>query len=181
MRKRLPLWLATAVPAMLLGHAAGYALAGRPLVDVRHGWFVFALQNSGVALLAICAVLVGCALFYSRALKNTRIQTSLLQLWPRMAVAQIALFACAESAEGLHVTALGILTQLAVAFCAAYFLSLFSRLLVQCVEGSDEAARYLARLFNTGSIVVVGDPAPRTLKLFACAGSKSFQRPPPFV
>ena len=181
MRKRLPLWLAVAVPAMLLGHAGGYALAGRQIVDARHGWFAFALENSGVALIAVCAVLIACALFYSRALKSARIETSLLQLWPRMAVAQIALFACAESAEGLQVTVIGILTQLAVAFCAAYFLSLFSRLLVRCVESSAEAARYLARLFNTGSILVGTDPAPLTLKLFACAGPKSFQRPPPFV
>jgi len=166
---------------MLLGHAAGYALAGRPLIDARHGWFVFTLEKSGLALLALCAVLLGCALFYSRPLKRARIETSLLQLWPRMAVTQVVLFAGAETVEGFHVTALGILTQLVAAFCATYLLSLFSRLLAHCIERSPEASRYLDRFFKTAAFRIDRDATPRRLTLFGCAGPKSFQRPPPFA
>jgi hypothetical protein len=180
-RRRLPLWLAAVLPAMLLGHAGGYALAGRPLIDARHGWFLFSLENSGAALIAACAILLGCALLSSNLLKRTRVEASLIQLWPRLAIAQIALFAVAENLEALHITALGIVTQLATALCFAYLISLFSRLLERCIEGSAEAAAYLERLLTPALIFAGSDPAPRTQLLFACAGTNGLQRPPPFV
>lgn len=166
---------------MLLGHAAAYGLAGRPLIDAHHGWFVFTLENSVAALLAICTLLIACALFYSRPLATRRIETSFLQLWPRMAAVQVILFSCAESIERVHVTVLGIVVQLAAAFCAAYLLSLFSRLLAHCIDASAEASRYFARSFGRAVFSLQRGMAPRGLALFACAGPKSFQRPPPFT
>ena len=177
----LPLWFAAVVPSMLLGHAAGYLLLGRPLTDARHGWFAFALENSTATLIAFCAILFAAALVHAGLFKQTRIEQSLTELWPRLAVAQIALFAAAESAEGLHLTFTGVLTQIIAALCAAYLLSLFSRLLQRCVSGTREASRYLERLQSQVVTFVGFERAPRAVALFACAGHSRFQRPPPFA
>jgi len=166
---------------MLVGHAAGYALSGRPLIDARHGWFASALENSSIALIALCAILVACALLYAGFFKHSSIERSLVELWPRLAIAQIVLFAAAESAEGLHLTPAGILTQIATALCAAYLLSLFSRLLLRCIAHTDEAQRYLQRLLEEVAAFVCREPAPRSVTLFASAGHSRFQRPPPFA
>jgi len=180
-RKSLPLWFGAVVPSMLVGHAAGYALSGRPLIDARHGWFASALENSSIALIALCAILVACALLYAGFFKHSSIERSLVELWPRLAIAQIVLFAAAESAEGLHLTPAGILTQIATALCAAYLLSLFSRLLLRCIAHTDEAQRYLQRLLEEVAAFVCREPAPRSVTLFASAGHSRFQRPPPFA
>ncbi len=166
---------------MLLGHAAGYALSGRPLIDARHGWFAATLENSIVTLVAVCAVLAACALLYAGFFKQTRIERSLIELWPRLVLAQIALFATTETLEGLHITFAGIVTQIAAALCAAYLLSLFSRMLLRCIAGTEEASRYLQRLLEDIAAFACRVPAPRACALSACAGHSRFQRPPPFA
>lgn len=166
---------------MLAGHAAAYALEGKALVDGRHGWYLFTLENSAAAFFAIAAILVGCALLFAKQLKQANFQASIVQLFPRFAIAQIVLFSSVESAEGLHVTAWGVAAQLLTALCAAYLLSLFSRLLTACITTAEYLAECLERFADCRQLFVLRDPAPRSLTLSATAGSSRFQRPPPFA
>lgn len=178
-RKSLPLWCAAVIPSMLVGHAAAYALLGRTMTDARHGWLVPTLECSLAVLLGVCTLFLTSALLRWGIFKHTHVERSLLELWPRLALTQIVLFGAIENAEGARITLLGIAAQLLTALCAAYLLSLFSRLMVRCIAGADRAGRYLERLLTETVALAGREPAPRSVALLACAGHNRFQRPPP--
>jgi hypothetical protein len=164
---------------MLVGHAAAYALSGWTMTDARHGWLAPTLECSLAVLLGICTLLLASTLLRWGIFKRTNVERSLLELWPRLALAQLVLFGATENLEGVHITLLGIVAQLVTALCAAYLLSLFSRLIVRCIAGADQAGRYLQRLLTEAVALAGREPAPRSVALFACAGHNRFQRPPP--
>lgn len=178
-RRSLPIWCAAVIPSMLVGHAAAYALAGRTVTDARHGWLAPTLECSLAVLLGVCTLLLASTLLRWGIFKRTKAERSLLELWPRLALAQLVLFGAIENWEGAHVTLLGIAAQLVTALCAAYLLSLFSRLIVRCIAGADRASRYLERLLTETVAFAGSEPAPRSFALLACAGHSRFQRPPP--
>lgn len=149
------------------------------MTDARHGWLAPTLECSAAALIALCTVVLVSTLLRARILRRTRIERSLFELWPRLALAQLILFGAAEGIEGAHVTLLGIAVQIAAALCAAYLFWAFSRLVVRCIAGMDEASRYLQRLLTEIASFAGREPAPRTVALLACAGHNRFQRPPP--
>ena len=179
MRKSLPLWVAIAVPAMLAGHAAAYALAGLNAGDARHMWFSPVLEGSLAVLILTATMLLAGSFVGARIFARTQIEQSFFAVAPRLAIAQVLLFVAAESLEGAHVTFVGIVAQLLTAVCAAYLLSLFTRLLARCFGTAVEASRYLQRLLAEVAVYIPRTTAARTLALFACAGPHSFQRPPP--
>jgi len=178
-RKSLPLWFAAVIPSMLVGHAAAYTLSGRTMADGRHAWLAPTLECSLAVLLGVCSVVLASTLLRWGIFKRTNVERSLFELWPRLALAQLVLFGATESLEGVHVTLFGIAVQLVTALCAAYFLSLFSRLVVRCIAGADQASRYLERLLTETVALAGREPAPRSVALLACAGHNRFQRPPP--
>ena len=179
-RKSLPLWVAAALPAMLAGHAAAYAWAGSPVADGRHAWFAPTLEWSAAALATICALLVATALSRSGILARTRVELSVIESWPRLALTQLLLFGAVETLEGHSVTLLAVAMQLAAAFCAACLLYLFSRLVERCIDATAEASRYLERLFAAAAVFAGRELASRTVALSVTAGHSRFQRPPPF-
>ena len=179
MRKSLPLWCAAVIPSMLVGHAAAYTLLGRTMTDARHGWLIPALECSLAVLLGACTLFLASALLRWGIFKRTNVERSLVELWPRLALTQLLLFGAIESAEGARITLLAIAAQLVTALCAAYLLSLFSRLMMRCIAGADRAGRYLERLLTETVALVGRESAPRSVALLACAGHNRFQRPPP--
>lgn len=181
MKRSLPLWLAAVVPAALAGHGLVYALAGRSTADGHHAWLAPALECSLALLATLCLLIGGGALIKSGILAQTRIERSCLELWPRLACAQTAVFAFVEHAEGAHVTLLGIAVQIAVALLAAYVLSLFMRLVARCLETADDACAYLARLLGDRAPFVPRSPLTVACALAVRAGTSRFQRPPPFA
>lgn len=180
MKRRLPLWVAAVVPATLGGHGLAYALAGRSVADGHHAWLAPTLECSLALLAALCLLLACGALLKAGIFTQTKIQQSCAALWPRLAVAQIALFAIVEHAEGAHVTLAGVLMQIAIALLAAYVLSLFTRLLSRCALGTQAASAYLQRLLDEVaryvSLPAAESPA---FALAVRAGTSRFQRPPP--
>ena len=179
MRKSLPLWVAIAVPAMLAGHAAAYALAGLNSADARHAWFSPVLECSLAVLILTGTILLAGTFVGARIFARTKIEQSFFAVAPRLAIAQSLLFGAAETLEGAHITLAGIVAQLITAVFAAYLFSLFTRLLARCFATAVEASRYLQRLLAAVAVYVPRATPARASALFACAGPHSFQRPPP--
>lgn len=180
MKRPLPLWIAAVVPATLVGHGLAYLLGGRSLVDAHHAWLAPALECSLAVLAALCCALVADALLKAGILAHTTAERSLLELWPRLAVGQLALFTMMERLEGTHAGVAGCVVQLAVALCVAYVLAMFSRLLVHCVTVADEASQYLLRLTQAPfSIFLALGPQCGAHALAVRAGRSRFKRPPP--
>lgn len=176
----MPLWIAAVVPATLVGHGLAYALGGRSTADLHHSWVAPALECSLAVLIGLCCALVADALLKAGVLIHTAAERSTIELWPRLALAQVVLFSAMERLEGTHAGVLGCLTQIAVAFCVAYVLSLFSRLLVRCIVQAQAAWQYLQRLSDAPRVIFI-DLHPQCVAqtLAVCAGSARFQRPPP--
>lgn len=180
MKRALPLWLAAVVPATLAGHGFAYAIAGRSAGDAAHSWVAPALECSLAVFAALCFALLAGALVKAGIMIHTATERSVLELWPRLALTQVALFSLMERGEGTHASLLGCLVQVLVAFCVAYVLSLFSRLLARCIDGAREASRYLERLCSNASAVFFNRrPHCIAHALAVRAGSARFQRPPP--
>jgi hypothetical protein len=177
--KALPVWTAAVVPATLAGHGVAYALAGRNLADGHHAWIAPGLEISVAVLLAVCTVMLGGALMRLHLLVRSGIEQSLFALWPRLCVAQLAMFVLMERAEGTHASALGCTVQVAVALCVAYLLSLFARLVADCIAGAEEAGRYLERLLAPRATFVFREPQWCMNSLAVRVGSYRFKRPPP--
>jgi len=120
------------------------------------------------------------ALLKAGILIHTAAERSTIELFPRLAVAQLAMFAAMERLEGTHAGPLGCAVQIIVALCVAYGLSLFSRLLVRCITGAQAASRYLQRLLDDCTARFVSRRPYSTAHALAVrAGTARFQRPPP--
>ncbi|HEX5275623.1 MAG TPA: hypothetical protein VFW34_10140 [Candidatus Rubrimentiphilum sp.] len=181
MSKRLPLWIAAVVPSMAAGHVAGYALSGFSAADGRHGWLSPAIEIGVATLIALSALIVAATLLRAGIFRRSQIESSVLALAPRLAASQLVLFVTAETVEGRTITPAGIATQIISALLAAYMLSLVAKLVERCIACADEAGSYLERLTSAICAFALIDPAPRTITLFASAGTSRFQRPPPFA
>lgn len=180
MKRPLPLWIAAVVPATLVAHGLAYALAGRSASDSQHAWVAPALECSLAVLAALCCALVAAALLKVGVMAHTASERSTIELWPRLALAQLVMFCAMERAEGTHASIAGCIVQIAVALAVAYVLSLFSRMLARCIAGAEAACEYLRRLAgSTSAIFVSREPQCVAHALAACAGSARFQRPPP--
>lgn len=179
-KRSLPLWAIAALPAMLAGHAAAYAVTGSPMTDGRHAWFAPAAQWSAAVLATMCMAMLASALSRCGLLTKTRIELSIAESWPRLAIAQLVLFGAVESLEGHSVTFLALAVQIAAALCAACLLYLFGRLVERCIDGAGEASVYLERFFIQAAAIAERALAPRAVALFVSAGHSRFQRPPPF-
>lgn len=179
MRRSLPVWLAAVVPATIVGHAIAYATSGRPMGDAHHAWLAPVLESSTAILVAIALALVGGALIKARVLTHTLAERSLSALWPRMAIAQVILFAAIERVEGTPASLFGCAVQVAVALVAALLLTAFARVLAACDRSADEAGRYLERLFATASWFVGYQPPLLARTLAVSCGTRRFVRPPP--
>jgi hypothetical protein len=149
------------------------------MADGHHLWLVPAFECSLAVLATLCLLLTGDALLKAGVFAHTRIEQSCTALWPRLAIAQAALFSIAEYAEGTHVTLTGILVQIAVALAAAYVLSLFMGLLSKCALGAKVASAYLQRLQHDCTRYISQDAATPAFALAVRAGASRFQRPPP--
>lgn len=180
MKRPLPLWIAAAVPATLAGHGLAYALAGRSAADGHHAWLAPAFECSLAILLAASLLMIGGTLLKAGILMHTAAERSCMELWPRLACMQLSLFFIMEHAEGAHVSLLGAVVQIALAAAVAYVLSLFARLLVRCMQGTQAASRYLERLLSGAAPFVGRRPQPALARALAVrAGTSRFQRPPP--
>jgi hypothetical protein len=179
-KRPLPLWIAAVVPATLVAHGLAYALAGRSASDVQHAWVAPALECSLAVLAALCCALVAAALLKAGVMTHTATERSAIELWPRLALVQLVMFCAMERAEGTHASIAGCIVQIAVALAVAYVLSLFSRMLVRCIAGAEDACEYLRRLADGASAIFLArEPQCVAHTLAACAGSARFQRPPP--
>lgn len=179
-KRPLPLWIAAAVPATLAGHGLAYAVAGRSVNDAHHAWVAPTLECSLALLVALGFALVGGALLKAGIIAHTAAERSTIELWPRLGAAQLLMFTLMERAEGTHAAITGCAIQLAVALAVAYLLSLFSRLLVRCIQGAREACEYLERLHAVVSAAfIVRQPQCAAHALAVRAGSARFKRPPP--
>jgi hypothetical protein len=179
-RRPLPLWIAAVVPAALVGHGFAYAIAGRSTSDPQHAWLAPALECSLAVLAALCCALVSAALLRAGVMVHTAAERSTMELWPRLALAQLALFSAMEHAEGTHAGVAGCIVQILVALAVAYVLALFSQLLVRCIASAEAACEYLERLADAAtSIFVVREPQCVAHGLAVRAGTARFQRPPP--
>lgn len=181
MKRPLPVWIAAVVPATLVGHGLAYAVGGRSSADAHHAWVAPALECSLALLAALCCALLAGALLKAGVFVHTAAERSTIELWPRLAVAQLVLFAVMERLEGTHAGLLGSLVQVLVALCVAYVLSLFSRLLVRCIAHAQAASRYLQRLLDESARFVSRRPSCIAHELAVRAGTARFQRPPPIV
>ena len=180
MKRPLPLWIAAVVPATLVGHGLAYLLGGRSVIDVHHTWLAPALECSLAVLAALCCVLVADALLKAGILAHTAAERSVLELWPRLAVGQLAMFTMMERLGGTHAGIAGCIVQIAVALCIAYVLALFSRLLVRCVIVADEASQYLQRLTQAPVSFFIAPQLQCSAHALAIrAGRSRFKRPPP--
>lgn len=179
MKRPLPVWIAAVVPATLVGHGLAYAMAGRSGADAHHAWVAPALECSLAVLAALCCALMAGALLKAGVLAHTAAERSTIELWPRLAVAQLAMFFAMERVEGTHAGLAGSLVQVLVALCVAYVLSLFSRLLVRCIAQTHAASQYLQRLLEDGSRFISRRPYCVAHALAVRAGTARFQRPPP--
>lgn len=181
MKRPLPVWIAAVVPATLVGHGLAYALAGRSGADAHHAWVAPALECSLAVMAALCCALLAGALLKAGVLIHTAAERSTIELWPRLAIAQLVMFSVMERLEGAHAGVLGLLVQVLVALYAAYVLSLFSRLLVRCIAQANAASAYLERLLD-GAAQFVSRRSPCIAhELAVRAGTARFQRPPPTV
>jgi hypothetical protein len=180
MKRALPLWLAAVVPATLAGHGLTYAVTGQNAGDGHHAWMAPALEVSIALLIAACLALALDALLRVGVFTHTSAERSWLALWPRLSVAQLALFAAVEHAEGANAGLVGCAVQIFIALVVAYMLYAFAQLLVRCARGTEAASRYLERVLRTVTSFVSRRPAPVAYALAIHAGRARFQRPPPF-
>lgn len=97
MKRAFPLWLAAVVPATLAAHGLAYALSGRNANDLQHGYVAPALECSLALVVAMCFALVGGTLVKARIVMHTAAERSTSELWPRLAFAQLALFAALKT------------------------------------------------------------------------------------
>jgi hypothetical protein len=179
-KRALPLWIAAVVPATLVGHGLAYALAGRSSSDAQHAWIAPALECSLAVLAALCCALVSGALLKAGVMIHTAAERSTIELWPRLAFAQLLLFSAMERIEGTHASIAGCVMQMLVALAVAYVLALFSRLLVRCIASAEAACEYLERLAcGAASIFIPRAPQSVAHALAVRAGNARFQRPPP--
>jgi hypothetical protein len=178
-KRPLPVWIAAVVPATLVGHGLAYAMAGRNAADAHHAWVAPALECSLAFLAALCCAMLAGALLKAGVLVHTAAERSTIELLPRLAFAQLAMFAVMERVEGTHAGIAGCAVQVIVALCVAYVLSLFSRLLVRCIEGARAASHYLQRLLECAASFVPRLPHNEAYALAVRAGTARFQRPPP--
>jgi len=176
---RLHVWTIAAVPAMLAGHAAAYALTGQSQADGHHGYFAgFVLYST------VLAALYG-ALAVTRALTGmgciAPVHHSFATTWFKLCVAQVALFALAESLESSYVAPLaGCVAQIVVAGVAAAIVAGFARFLSRCELAYRTAEPYIRRLFAIESGIRIGRaPLGLAFALSVRAGQSRFQRPPP--
>jgi len=140
----------------------------------------FLVLPGDFALLLLSFALVGGALLKAGIIAHTAAERSTIELWPRLGAAQLLMFTLMERAEGTHAAITGCAIQLAVALAVAYLLSLFSRLLVRCIQGAREACEYLERLHAVVSAAfIVRQPQCAAHALAVRAGSARFKRPPP--
>jgi len=174
----LPLWAAAILPATLIGHGIAYAAQGRSLADGHHGWIAPVFEWSLALLIALCTMLLGDTLMRAHVLAQSAAESSVLAVWPRLALSQIGLFMMMERAEGTHAGLLGCFVQIVVAFATAYVICLFARLLARCRKGSA-VNRYIRRLLSIAPSFAVVEPAYVAHALAVRAGASRFQRPPP--
>jgi hypothetical protein len=168
------------MPATLVAHGLAYAIAGRSGADPQHAWVAPALECSVAVLAALCCALVADALVKAGVLIHTAAERSTLELWPRLALAQLVMFSAMERLEGTSAGVAGCVIQIAVALCVACVLSLFSRLLVRCIVHAEAAWQYLQRLTSSPrALFVCYRPLCIASVLAVRAGSARFQRPPP--
>ncbi len=180
MKKPFPVWIAAVLPATLAGHALAYALAGEAAADGRHAYLAPTLAVSAGLLSMIVVTLLGGVLLRAGWVAVPKGETSILNLWARLAPAQIVLFAALERAEGYAPSLLGCGCQTAVALATAAALAAFALLLRRCERGAAEASRYLERLLGKPADRYVRRAAGRyALALCTAAGTRRFQRPPP--
>lgn len=179
MKRPLPVWIAAVVPATLVGHGLAYAIAGRSGADAHHAWVAPALECSLALLAALCCAMTAGALLKAGVMIHTAAERSTIELWPRLAIAQLAMFALMERMEGTHAGLAGSLVQVLVAFCVAYVLSLFSRLLVRCIAQTQAASQYLQRLLESKARFIPRCSYSIAHALAVRAGTARFQRPPP--
>jgi hypothetical protein len=138
-----------------------------------------ALEVSIALLLAACTALTVEALLRAGVFAHTAAERSWLALWPRLSVAQLALFATIEHLEGANAGVVGCLIQVLVALVTAYMLYAFAHLLVQCARSTQAVCRYLERMLRTVTSFVSRRPAFVAYALAVHAGPSRFQRPPP--
>jgi energy-converting hydrogenase Eha subunit A len=167
------------VPATLVGHGLAYAVAGRSVTDAHHAWLAPALECSLALLVALCSAMLADALLKAGILMHTAAERSTIELFPRLALAQLGMFAAMERLEGTHAGLVGCVVQVLVALCVAYVLSLFSRLLVHCIAKTQAASQYLQRLLESPARFVSRRPYSVAYALAVRAGNARFQRPPP--
>jgi hypothetical protein len=179
MRRTLPLWLTAVVPGTIAGHAVAYALSGRTAAGGHHGWIVPASEVSAAVLLALTFTLIGGHLLRARVLAHTLAERSATALWPRLAIGQVVLFAAVERAEGTMPSLIGFAAQLTVALFAAVLLAAFARVLAKCARNSEEASRYLQRLFMSACRFVRYEPSVLAQALAGRRIAPRFARPPP--
>lgn len=179
MKRALPLWLAAVVPATLAGHGLAYALSGRSVADGHHAWMAPVLEVSLGLFTAACMVLTVDALVRAGVFAHTAAERSWLALWPRLSIAQLALFATIEQLEGTHAGVFGCAVQIFVALITAYVLYAFARLLVRCAHSSEAASRFLQRILQSVTSFVSRRPTAISYALAVHAGRSRFQRPPP--
>lgn len=177
MKRPLPLWLAAVLPATIAAHALSYAATGQSMADGRHVWLVPALESSLAVLLVLAIALAGGALVRAGIFARPVVEAAPIRLWFRLALAQTALFAAIEHAEGTPVGLVGCAIQVAVALGVAVLLCAFARALAGCVRAGDAAARFLARIERPA--IYLTRPLSPAAALAAVAGTRRFQRPPP--
>ena len=144
-----------------------------------HAWIVPASEVSVAVLLALAFTLIGEHLLRARVLAHTLAERSAMALWPRLTVAQVMLFAAVERAEGTTPSPLGYAAQLTVALFAAVLLAAFARVLAKCARKSEEASRYLQRLFTCACRFVRYEPPMLAYALAGRRTARRFARPPP--
>lgn len=179
MRRALPLWLAAVVPTTLAAHGLAYVLSGRSTAGAEHAWVMPTLECSVALLVALCTVLTASALLKAGVFIHTAAEHSTFALWGRLAFAQIAIFAAMEQAEGSHAGLFGCAVQVLAAFCVAFLLALFSRMLARCTACARVFSRYIERLSVNVAAFVPRRPRSTEYALSVSAGTARFQRPPP--
>lgn len=179
MKRLLPLWVIAIVPATLAAHLFDYAVAGRNSTDGAHAWLLPALHISLALVAGLSLTLLAIALTTVRR-GEALVRHSLFEVWPRLALAQTAMFAVMEHVEGNHVSLFGCLAQVVVAFITSYLLTRFARLLDECQPRAEEASRYIERIYAAlPALFVRRRPHAMAYALAVRAGRARFKRPPP--
>jgi hypothetical protein len=155
-----------------------YAVLGRSMNGAPHEWVGPAVEYSLVLLGFVAAAAIGGTLLRFGILAHTAIERSCLSLWPRLAIAQAALFISAERLEGSRAGIVGVAVQIGAALAAAYLVSLFARVISACERLVDQVCRYCGRARRRVALIPRCRCTPH-FSLAVCAGISRFQRPPP--